>query len=187
CSKDLNLSSTQTVTASTSSPPAICYLIAVRLCIFTSLLLSLLTSPSLIHIHLHPLHRLSLVQLRRFRNQFLQRRLLHIRRRPHLHMPPALPRPFQQPFRVRPSRPAPENERHMFLPRHKAPPRPVRIKRRNLPRIHIFFTVYDRLLHQCPQSLQPVLHLSRLRHILVDPRPPFFSLNRRHRSPPFRN
>src|SRR6267378_3244997 len=153
-------------------------------CFFTSLLLRFLTSP-LIHIHLHPLHRLPLVQLGRLHDQLLQRRPLQIPRRPHLHMPNALPRPLQQSSRIRQRRAAQENKRHMFLPRHETAHRPVRVKRRNLPRIHILLASPQCLLHQCTQTLHHTFLLSRFLHILVDPRPSFFSLNRRHRSPSF--
>src|SRR5258707_8638065 len=155
-------------------------------CFFTALPLRFLTSP-LIHIHLHPLHRLPLVQLGRLHNQLLQCRLLHIGRRPHLHMPHALPRPLQQSSRIRQHRAAQKNKRHMFLSRHETAHRPVRVKRRNLPRIHILLASPQCLLHQRTQALHHALQFSRLRHILVDPRPSFFSLNRRHRSPSFLN
>src|SRR5882762_7331528 len=153
-------------------------------CFFTSLPLRFLTSP-LVHFHLHPLHRLPLVQLRRLHNQLLQRGLLHILHRPHLHMPHALPRPLQQPFRIRQLRATQENKRHMFLSRHETAHRPVRIKRRNLPRIHILLASPQCLLHQRTQTLHHTFLLSRFLHILVDPCPSFFSLNRRHRSPSF--
>src|SRR5882672_2734842 len=155
-------------------------------CFFTALLLRFLTSP-LIHIHLHPLHRLPLVQLRRLNNQLLQRRPLQIPHRPHLYVPHALPRPFQQSLRVRQRRATQENKRHMFLSRHETAHRPVRVKRRNLPRIHILLASPQCLLHQRTQTLHHTFLLSRFLHILVDPRPSFFSLNRRHRSPSFLN
>src|SRR5258708_40263037 len=48
-------------------------------------------------------------------------------------------------------RAAQENKRHMFLPRHQTAHRPVRVKRRNLPRIPILLTPRARLLYQRTQ------------------------------------
>src|SRR5215470_1905601 len=61
--------------------------------------------------------------------------------------------------------------------------RPVRIKRRRLPRTHIFFTTGGCFLHQHTNRLRHACKLARFLYVSVDPLLPRFPFNRRHRFP----
>lgn len=77
-----------------------CGLVAISIPFRTSLPLFRF-SPPLVHSHHHPRRWVLPIQLRRFRNQFLDARPLHFGNAPQFHVSHAFPRSLQQLLRVR--------------------------------------------------------------------------------------
>src|SRR5215471_2704427 len=68
----------------------------------------------------------------------------------------------------------------MLFPDHEAAQWSVRIERWNLPRIHVLLDSLDPFFHQRPHRLRYTLRLPRVLHIIINPYPRLFPLNRRH-------
>src|SRR6266403_5136773 len=136
--------------------------------------------PPFIHPHHLPRRRILLVQLRRFHNQPLHSRPLHIRQTPQPYVTHALRLALQQFLRIGKHRSPQKCQRYMLFPQHIDAERSVRIKRRSLPRTYVFLAVCGRFLHQRPHCLHYSRKSARLPHVRINPQPPLFPLNGWH-------
>src|SRR5207248_533785 len=133
-----------------------------------------------IHPHHLPRRRILFVQLRRFRNQSLHSRPLHINQTPQPYATHALRLALQQFLGIGKHRSPQKCQRHMLFPQHKDAQRSVRIKCGSLPRAYVFLAVCRRFLYQRPHRFHYSRKFPRLLHVRVNPQPSLFPFNGWH-------
>src|SRR5262249_7489976 len=156
---------TRTEVHASTGPSSSSSVRSVTLCQIPLLLLRFRSS--LVHSHHLPRRRIHLVQLRRFRNQLLHSRPLHILEAPQLDVTHALPLALKQFLGTRKHRSSPEPKRSMLLLHKVDAQRPVRIKRGRLPWTHIPPAARRCLLHQRTRRLRHACKLARLLYVSI--------------------